>query len=73
MGWTELMENRKEGLSGITSQLMQRQNQQEEDNSSAIGGVLGLLGGALTMLIPGGQVAGAGMMVGGATSLIRSR
>ena len=65
MGWQDAYGESKGGLQGIMGQMMQAHQVNEQQESRRGGGLLGLLGGALTMLIPGGQVAGIGMMAGG--------
>ena len=69
-GWTEAYSEKQAGMPALLGQLQQKQQAQEQEKSSRGGGLLGLLGGAIAMLIPGGQVAGIGMMAGGLGRMI---
>ncbi len=70
MGWMDKFQEQQAGMQGLMGQLQQKNQMEEQQSSNRGGGLLGLLGGAIAMLIPGGQVAGVGMMAGGLGRMI---
>jgi hypothetical protein len=67
MGWNEAYQEKQQGLAGLTSQLMQKNQAEESERSQRGGGLFQLLGGAALMIFggPAGIAAGTGMAAAG--------
>ena len=65
MAWAESYAEKQSGMSGLIGKLQEKQEGQVQEQASQFGGFMQLFGGAMAMLIPGGQIAGVGMMTGG--------